>query len=178
MLRLPLVEYFQCPEDAAESISAGLGRLAQEGGQKYQRVPLPLVHHGVATSPECPGDIFLEFTVSEEPRHGNLPALNSLRGDVLELLRQVYGVNTDNVPSTDDYRPHISLMQHAELPPTVFDSAVVFAGEVVRDLAISNETRAWQLVLLRFESDAAGEDWSQGGWAADLRWNLLTSYPI
>ena len=73
---------------------------------------------------------------------------------------------------------HISLMQHAELPPMVFDSAVVFAGEVVRDLAISNETRAWQLVLLRFESDAAGEDWSQGGWAADLRWNLLTSYPI
>ena len=69
-------------------------------------------------------------------------------------------------------------MQHAELPPTVFDSAVVFAGAVVRDLEIPNETPAWQLVLLRFESDAAGEDWSHGGWAADLRWNLLASYPI
>jgi len=33
-------------------------------------------------------------------------------------------------------------------------------------------------VLLRFESEVAGEDWSHGGWAADLRWNLLASYPI
>jgi hypothetical protein len=49
---------------------------------------------------------------------------------------------------------------------------------VIQDLEIPEETRAWQLVLLRFESDAAGEDWSQGGWAADLRWNLLASYPI
>ena len=72
-------------------------------------------------------------------------------------------------------------VRHGEVQKNIsraFGSAVAFADGVVQDLEIPNETRAWQLVLLRFESDAAGEDWSQGGWAADLRWNLLASYPI
>ena len=176
MLRLPLIEYFQCPEDAVESISAGLKSIAQEVQRKYQ--VMPLTHHGASTSPERPGDIFLGFTLPEEGGDRNLPWLYSLRVDVLGQLGQVHGINTGNVPSSHEYRPHISLMQHSELPPTVFESAVVFADAVVRDLEIPNETRAWQLVLLRFESDAAGEDWNQGGWAADLRWNLLASYPI
>ena len=176
MLRLPLIEYFQCPEDAVESISAGLGSIAREGGRKYQG--LPLAHNGASTSPECPGGIFLDFTVAEESRDQALPALNSLRADVLELLGPGHAVNAGAVPSSDDYHPHISLMQHTELPPTVFESAVSFAGGVIKDLEIPKETRAWQLVLLRFESDVAGEDWSNGGWAADLRWNLLASYPI
>ena len=176
MLRLPVAEYFACPVEAVESLSAGLESIAQAGQRKYQGVPL--AHHGAATSPECPGDIFLDFAVPEEGRDPNLPALNSLRADVLELLGQVDGVNTGNPPPPNEYRPRISLMQHGELPPTAFESAVVFADAVVRDLEIPNETRAWQLVLLRFESDAAGEDWSQGGWAADLGWNLLASYPI
>ena len=182
MLRLPLAEYFQCHEDAVETITAGLGRVAREAQQKYLGVPLargiPLVHRGASTYPGCPGDIFLDFTVPEERGDRALPALNSFRGDVLELLASGLGVNTGNAPSFDEYRLHISLMQHAELPPSVFESAVVFAGAVIKDLEIPNETRAWQLVLIRFESDAAGEDWSHGGWAADLRWNLLASYPI
>ncbi len=176
MLRLPLVEYFECPEDAVESLSAGLGELAREGQRKYSEIPL--AHHGASTSPECPGDIFLDFTAPEESGDRNQPALNSLRADVLELLGSSNVVNTGTVPSADDYHPHISLMQQAELPPTAFESAVLFAGAVIKDLEIPEETRAWQLVLLRFESDAAGEDWSHGGWAADLRWNLLASYPI
>ena len=178
MLRLPLIEYFECPEDAVESISAGLERVAREGGQKYQGVPL--VHQRVSTSLELPGDIFLDFTVLdlEDLQKRRFLTLNALRTDVMVLLGQGYGVNTGNVPSSDDYRAHVSLMQHAELPPTVFESAVLFAGAVINDLDIPNETRAWQVVLLRFESDAAGEDWSHGGWAADLRWKLLASYPI
>ena len=178
MLRLPLIEYFQCPESTVESLSAGLESIAREGEQKYQGVPL--VHHGASTSPECPGDIFLDFTVPdpEDRRQRSFLTLNALRTDVMELLGQVYSVSTGNAPSIDEYRPRISLMQHAELPPTVFDSAVLFASAVIKDLEIPQETRAWQLVLLRFESEAAGEDWSHGGWAADLRWNLLASYPM
>ncbi len=81
MLRLPLVEYFQCHEDAGESVSAALGELAREGQWKYPGIPL--AHHGASTSPERPGDIFLDFTVLEEGRDRNLPDLNSLRADVL-----------------------------------------------------------------------------------------------
>ena len=97
MLRLPLIEYFQCPEDAVETISAGLGRVAREAQQKYLGVPLahgiPLVHRGASTYPGCPGDIFLDFTVPEERGDRTLPALNSFRADVLELLASRLGVN-------------------------------------------------------------------------------------
>ena len=176
MLRLPLAEYFECPEDAVESVLAGLGRIAREGQRKYSGVPLAL--RGVATSDECAGDIFLDFTVPEMRRTGELPEINSLRADVLGLLEQVPGASAGNVPSCKEYKPQISLMQQSDLPASVFDSAVEFAGAVVRDLQIPSETRGWQLVLLRFESEAAGDDWSRGGWAADLRWNLLASHPI
>ncbi len=176
MLRLPLTEYFPCPEEGVESLTASLGSIAREGQRKYPGIPL--AHHGASTSPECPGDIFLDFAVTEESGDRTQPALNSLRADVLEVLGSSNVVNTGAVPSSDDYHPHISLMQHAELPQTAFESAVLFAGAVIKDLEIPEETRAWQMVLLRFESDVAGEDWSQGGWAADLRWSLLASYPI
>ena len=176
MLRLPLIEYFQCPAEAVESLSAGLVNVVHLVYGKYQGVPL--AHHGASTSLEYHGDIFLDFAAPEEARDREPPALNSLRADVLGLLESEYGVNAAAVPSSYNYHPRISLMQHAELPPTVFDSAVLFAGAVIKDLEVPAETRAWQLVLLRFESDAAGQDWSQGAWAADLRWNLLASYPI
>ena len=104
--------------------------------------------------------------------------LNTLRTDVMQLLGQVDGANIDYVPPFDNYRPHISLMQHAELSPRVFESAITFASAVIKDLGIPEETQAWQLVLIRFESDSTGEDWSHGGWAVDLRWNLLASYSI
>ena len=69
-------------------------------------------------------------------------------------------------------------MQYASLPPAVFDDAVEFARAVVADLQVPSKTRAWRLLLLRFESAAAGDDWSGGRWAADLRWDLLASHPL
>ena len=76
------------------------------------------------------------------------------------------------------YQPHLPLMQYASLPPAVFDDAVEFARAVVTDLQVPSTTRAWRLLLLRFESAAAGEDWGGGRWAADLRWDLLASHPL
>ncbi len=69
-------------------------------------------------------------------------------------------------------------MQHARLSQSVFDSAVEFSRQVVRDLEVPDVTRAWQLVLVRFQSEAAGDDWDQGRWAADLSWESLASYPL
>ena len=77
-----------------------------------------------------------------------------------------------------EYRPHLPLLQHAKLPGPVFADAVEFARAVAADLQIPSGTQAWRLLLLRFESDAAADDWSGGGWAADLRWELLASYPL
>jgi hypothetical protein len=38
--------------------------------------------------------------------------------------------------------------------------------------------RAWRLVLLRYLSDAAGDDWSHGSWSSDVRWEYLSSYVL
>jgi hypothetical protein len=70
------------------------------------------------------------------------------------------------------------LLSHADLPDTVFDSALEFARAVTDELKVSQITRAWRMVLTRFESNAAGDDWSGGRWAADLSWKVLASYGL
>ncbi len=170
MLHLTLAGYFQCAEDSVSSVSAGLERVA---GQTVAAGGVPLAHRGIATYPDVTGHIFLDFSspaITEE--------LDRLHHDVSGLLRQTRGVATDPRITGEDFRPHISLMQHARLNQSVYDTAVEFYRQVVRDLELQDVTRAWQLVLVRFQSEAAGDDWDQGRWAADLSWESLASYPL
>ena len=37
---------------------------------------------------------------------------------------------------------------------------------------------SWRLLLTRYSSDAAGDDWSNGRWAADLSWQQLHSHRL
>ena len=71
---------------------------------------------------------------------------------------------------------HMQAMEHADLTPTVFESALVFAMAVLSDLNVPKDTKAWQMVLVRYESDTNDDDWHGGGWAVDLRWQILNSY--
>ena len=70
------------------------------------------------------------------------------------------------------------MMQYASLPETILADAVEFAGAVVENLAIPAETNAWRLMLARFQSQSAGDTWDQGGWANDVSWKLLASFPL
>ena len=176
MLHLTLVELFLCPDSAVGPLSSGLAKIA-EGC--HRRVPrFPLVHRGASTSPDDKGNIHLDFTVPDNPMERSQRELNSLHQEVVGLLGQSDGVVLDPHSAGERFHPRINLMQHASLPPAVFDTAVEFARAVLRDLQVPNNTRAWQLVLLRFESQAAGDDWGSGRWAADLRWQLLDTYPL
>jgi 2'-5' RNA ligase len=170
MLHLTLAGFFQCPEDAVATVSDGLIRLAQEA---VQAGGVPLAHKGVATYPEVIGNIFLDFSPS-----GVETGINRLHGNVIDLLQRTPGVTPEMRFTGPNYRPHISLMQYANLTQSVFDSAVDFAREMVRDLKVPDVTRAWQLVLTRFRSEAAGDDWDHGRWAADLSWQSMASYPL
>ena len=113
------------------------------------------------------GHIYLDFA---------LPASNSalanLQGSVADLLERTAEVATE---TGNENRPQLPLMLYARLPEAVFNDAAEFARAVVADIQVPSSTRAWRLLLLRFESDAAGDDWSGGRWAADLRWELLSS---
>jgi hypothetical protein len=60
----------------------------------------------------------------------------------------------------------------------VFADAVEFAKEVVDGSEMPSMARAWRLLLIRFQSQAAGDDWSDGSWAADLSWQVLSSHEL
>jgi hypothetical protein len=173
MLHLALADFFQCSDQAVETISEGLSKIAEESRHRVLR--FPLLSRSVVTYPDLPGDIHLDFTVSENPKERQQRELNVLHNEVVGLLERTVGVVPDLRFARENYRPRIALMQYADLPLTVFDSAVEFARAVLRDLQVPNSTRAWDLVLVRFESEAAGDDWDNGRWAKDLRWRLLAS---
>lgn len=176
MLHLALTGFFECPDSGVESLSAGLARIAEE---IHRRVPrFPLLHRGVSTLPDTVGNIHLDFTVSANPMVRSQRELNILRQEVIGLLEQTEGVVLDLSSARENFHPHINLIEYANLPPAVFNTAVEFARAVLRDLQVPHETRTWQLVLLRFQSEAAGDNWDNGGWAADLRWQLLDTYPL
>lgn len=176
MLHLTLADFFQCSDEALSVLSAGLSGIAEDCHHRVAR--FPLLSRGVFTFPDTTGNLHLDFRVSENPGDRHQRELNALHDHVTGLLERTEGVVPDLRYSGETYRPHITLMQYANLTPEVFESARVFARAVLRDLEVPNGTRAWQMLLVRFESDAASEDWHDGGWAADLRWQILNSYPL
>ena len=76
------------------------------------------------------------------------------------------------------FHPKINLMECAELAPAVIADALDFAKGVATEIGVPPVARAWRLVVLRYHSDAAADDWSHGGWAPDLRWEYLSSYVL
>ena len=174
MVHLPLLSYFQCPETQVESLDSALATVTADwlahGGT-------PLAHSGVDTDHSAAGDIFLDFAAGQSGEDAIRPLTEAV---VNKLVESGLSPTMETSPALDlENHPYrIALMQHANLPPAVFASAVAFAQAVVNDLEVPANTTAWQLALIRFESDAAGEDWSGGRWAADLRWQLVNNHPF
>ena len=172
MVYVPLTGFFQCSDAAAAQVDTGLAITADQSRQ--QEAQFQLSHAGVGTSFDPAGDgaghIFLDFALP-----ASNVALTNLQGSVADLLERTGEVATD---TSNENRPHLPLMLYARLPEAVFNDAAEFARAVVADIQVPSSTRVWRLLLLRFESTAAGDDWSGGRWAADLRWELLASHPL
>ena len=171
MVYVAVADFFQCTDSALSKLEAGLNSIAL--GSKQESPQFPMSHHEVGISRGVAGHIFLDFNWP-----GRLSGLNRLHDAVAGLLEETSGVTQNPPAAGEDYQPRLPLMQYAHLPPAVFEDAVEFARATVADLQVPGDTSAWRLLLLRFESDAAGDDWSGGAWAADLRWELLASHPL
>ena len=177
MMQLPMSDYFRfagANDPAEESQLAGeLERLAE----RYRRVSprFPMFNRGITTTrpTESDGNIWLDF--SPEVVNESLYRLQSMVADLLERNPAVGGPRRVFSP---DFPPQMPLLSHANLADSVFDSALEFARAVTDDLKVSQITRAWRLTLTRFESNAAGDDWSGGRWAADLQWRVVGSYGL
>lgn len=168
MLFLPLSNFFQCPGPTAPFLDEGLSSIAARS--REQAPQFSLDYSGVEASPGGAGHIFLALSPS-----GGQPYLGSLRDSVSGLLAATGEVV---LGPGEESHPGIPIMQYAKLPASVFHDAVEFAKAVVADLGLAPSARVWRLLLFRYQSEVAGDDWSEGSWAPDLSWELLASHPL
>ena len=162
MLRMPLVSYFECPEASLAALDAGLARVAAN-----RRGTLVSVAPGNITADVETGSIALNFT-------HNIGGLLALREEVAAVAARTPGARLP----VETFRPRIALVEFGGLPPAILDDAIEYARVVVGDLALPVVTQPWRLVVLRYSSEAAGDDWSNGRWAVDVSWRQLFSYAL
>ena len=171
MVHIMLSGYFPCSDSKLEALDSGLARLASESRRESPAIPLR--RQRVAATADSSGNIYMDF--------GPLPAggpLIRLYGNVMSLVNDASGTGAIQSVTAQDFRPRLPLMQFANLPAAVFEHAQEFAQMVVEDTGVPESTTAWRLMLAKFESQAAGEDWQPGSWAADISWELLSSHPL
>ena len=175
MVYVPVAEYIDCSDSVGMFLRTQLSEVAARIKKDSAQSPFSI--RGVNSDSSTGHHIYLDLACDST-------SLNDLREAVAGLLLDALGlppqtrVTAGFAPSFPEgnYRPCLPLMQHAKLSTPVFRDAVEFARAVVTDLQIPDTTRVWRLLLLRFESQAAGEKWSGGRWATDLRWELLASH--
>ena len=158
-------------------LADGVGRLAEDSRKRSPRFSIDCL--GVASGKNESGEgsngesnnIYLDF------RHvdANHP-LTRLHDEASLLVRGLLGTNLST--ENNAYHPKINLMEYANLPPIVMADAAEFAKGVAKDVGVPVVASAWRLVLLRYHSEAAGDDWSHGSWANDVSWEYLSSYTL
>ena len=172
MLRMSLVGYFECLDAAVGNLTQGAERVAAESRKRSPRFSINC--HGVATDKYGNGadsnSIYLDFDQSDS----NHPLI-TLRRDALLMVDELFGTT---MPAASDYHHKINLMEHADLASAVMDDALDFARGVALDVGVPAVASAWRLVLLRYHSEFAGDDWSNGSWASDISWEYLSSFVL
>ena len=169
-VHLPLTGYFPCPEEEVPSLAAALEKVADDFRSEYPDAFV--VRSRLLAFVQEEGSIYVPFDGGSnsisEPRSADL-----LQGEVTTVLSRL------NLTLGGKLIPlNFALLQHSGLPDQVFQSAARFAEGVVAGLQLPGRVSLSELVLFRYESAAAGEDWSGGNWAADLAWRIVNSYPL
>ncbi len=162
MLRMALTPYFSCSEDRLPILAAQVESIAGEtAGQKSY----PLSRTGVSMVPST-SSVVMEFTAPAQ--------LLELQRKAMEAAQTPSG----GLPSPHPFRPAIALLEYGNFPEAILKDAVQFAGGVASGLDLPAMGRPWRLLLTRYSSEAAGDDWSNGRWASDLSWSQLSSHAL
>lgn len=177
MIRIKIFDFFRCSDEALPTLAEGLEHLIHETRSNRTGTSAPPNSKVIA----LPGDsqaIALEF--EDTPFSGGRPDswFPAFRAEVLNILESTAGVEAGE-RNIKGYPPHFPLLENGHLEPKVFEQAVRFSTEVVEDRRVDQvdpEARAFWIV--RYESDTAGEDWSDGSWADDLRWSIMESVAV
>ena len=171
LLRMSVVGYFQCGDTAVDLLVSQAARLAEESRNRNPGFSIDCLGVANGTENEEPNSVYLDFQQTN-PGH----PLTVLQREAVSLVNELPGSALP--PGSTGFHPKVSLMEHANLPPEVMADAFEFAKGVAIDLSVPSVARAWRLVVLRYHSQAAGDDWSNGAWASDIRWEYLSSYAL
>jgi hypothetical protein len=177
MLRMSVISYFECSDSVVDLLAHGVGRLAEDSRKRSPRFSINCL--GVANGRNGNGSgengennsVYLDFK-QNDAKH----PLAVLQREAVGMIEELPGASLP--PGDSPFHPKINLMEYANLPPTVMADAADFAKGVAIDVGVPVVARAWRLVLLRYHSDAAGDDWSHGNWSSDVRWEYLSSYVL
>ena len=162
MLRLALTPYFPCAEERLPILAAQVAGMARESGGRESSV---LQRAGVVADAAVNG-VLLEF---------DAPApLLELRGKAQAAAQSHW----EGRYPAEPFRPRIALLEYGAFPGELLADAADFAAGVVSALPVPATARPWRLLLTRYDSAAAGDDWSGGRWAADLSWRLLAAHRV
>lgn len=169
MLRMALTPYFPCPDDRLPILASQVENIADET-RSHQ--PCLLRRSGFVADPAMNG-VVMEF---EAP------------APLFELQQKVLGSAQSHSTRLDTaspelvegpvFHPRIALLEYGSFPEAILPDAVEFAAGVASGLEVPQTATPWRLLLTRYSSEAAGDDWSNGRWAADLSWQQLYSHAL
>ena len=166
MLRMPLTPFFPCPDERLPILAAQVESIAREAAAETSaETSYVLSRSGIVADPAMNG-VIIEF---------DAPA------PLFELQRKAVeaaGSHSAGLDTAAPFRPHIALLEYGVSPEAILPDAVEFADGVASGVEMTLSTLPWRLLLTRYSSDAAGDDWSNGRWAADLSWQQLHSHPL
>ena len=162
MLRMRLTPFFPCPDDRLPVLESQVEGIA---GQAADKEPYLLRRSGITIAPSA-SSVVLEFKAPE--------ALFDLQRKVMEAAQN----HSVGLYSSEPFRPEIVLLEFGNFPEAILRDAARFAEGVAQGLDVRETASPWRLLLTRYSSDAAGDDWSNGRWASDLSWQQLHSHPL
>ena len=162
MLRMPLTSYFPCPDDRLPLLTAEVESIASETGSQK---PYMLSRKDIVADVSMNG-VVMQFEA---------PA--SLLDLQLKSFTAAQNLTAGLSPSMP-FSPRIALLEYGVFPEAILPDAVEFATGVASGLDMSYVATPWRLLLTRYSSDAAGDDWSNGRWSADLSWQQLASHRL
>ena len=162
MLRMALTPYFPCPDDRVPVLASEVEGIASE---TTSDLPFMLTRRDIVADPAMNG-VVIEFDAPED--------LLKLQRKALETARGL----ADGASSPESFRPRIALLEYGVFPQAILPDAVEFAQGIAAGLGMADTALPWRLLLTRYSSEAAGDDWSNGRWAADLSWQQLASHPL
>lgn len=162
MLRMALTPYFPCPDDRLSILASQVEGIA---GETADQKPYMLRRTGITVVPST-SSVVMEF---EAPAQ-----LFELQRKAMEAAQS----HSAGLYSAHPFRPGIALLEYGNFPEDILKDAAQFAEGVASGLDITEMALPWRLLLTRYWSEAAGDDWSNGRWAADLSWQQLYSHTL